>query len=132
MQRTELSIPESLRSVLQWATDRLRALYGARLQHLILYGSHARGDARPDSDVDLLVVLDGPVEPLTEARRTSRVALRAAAYRDTALSVVHLSAADFEDERRPLVRSARKEGIDLLETPLAASKASSEESIRSS
>jgi predicted nucleotidyltransferase len=25
---------------------------------VILFGSHARGDARPDSDVDLLVVLD--------------------------------------------------------------------------
>lgn len=25
---------------------------------IVLFGSHARGDARPDSDVDLLVVLD--------------------------------------------------------------------------
>ena len=25
---------------------------------IILFGSHARGDARPDSDIDLLVVLD--------------------------------------------------------------------------
>ena len=26
---------------------------------IVLFGSHARGDARPDSDVDLLVVLPG-------------------------------------------------------------------------
>ncbi len=29
-------------------------------QRIILFGSHARGDARPDSDVDLLVVTDRP------------------------------------------------------------------------
>lgn len=28
---------------------------------IILYGSRARGDAAPDSDWDLLVLLDGPV-----------------------------------------------------------------------
>ena len=29
---------------------------------VILYGSRARGDAQPDSDWDLLVLLDGPVD----------------------------------------------------------------------
>jgi predicted nucleotidyltransferase len=29
---------------------------------IILYGSRARGDAQPDSDWDILVLLDGPVE----------------------------------------------------------------------
>ncbi len=30
---------------------------------LILFGSHARGDAAPESDWDLLIVLDGVVTP---------------------------------------------------------------------
>jgi predicted nucleotidyltransferase len=30
---------------------------------IILFGSRARGDARPDSDVDLLVVESGPFSP---------------------------------------------------------------------
>ena len=29
---------------------------------ILLYGSRARGDAQPDSDWDLLILLDGPVE----------------------------------------------------------------------
>ena len=37
----------------------MRRLYGPRLQALILYGSWARGDAGPESDIDYLVVLDG-------------------------------------------------------------------------
>ena len=35
-----------------------RLVAGFRPKRLILFGSQARGSARPDSDVDLLVVLD--------------------------------------------------------------------------
>jgi uncharacterized protein len=37
-----------------------RIVSGFRPEKIILFGSHARGDAGPDSDVDLLVVM--PVE----------------------------------------------------------------------
>ena len=42
--------------------SRLLAAFGDRLQGVVLYGSEARGDAGPDSDIDLLVLLTGPVE----------------------------------------------------------------------
>ena len=35
----------------------LRRLYGDRLYGVFLFGSRARGDHRPDSDIDLAVVL---------------------------------------------------------------------------
>jgi hypothetical protein len=127
MQTALSSISSETRETLRWTTQLVRDLYGNRLQHLLLFGSYARGEAHHQSDVDLLVVLDGPVRSYDEAKRTSRIATRAAAYRDTALSFTHLSVEDFADHRRPLVRSVREEGIDLLE--VFSSSASSEEKL---
>jgi len=43
-------------------------------EKIILFGSHARGDARPDSDVDLLVIIDSDEHPSrTAAKITYRV-----------------------------------------------------------
>ena len=42
----------------------LKELYGDhRLAYIRLYGSQARNEATPDSDIDILVVLHGKVEP---------------------------------------------------------------------
>jgi predicted nucleotidyltransferase len=82
---------------------------------LILFGSQARGEATPESDVDVLVVLEGPVTAIEEAKRTSRIATKAAAYRETALSFIHMSEDEFADDRRPLIWSVQEDGIDLLE-----------------
>ena len=38
--------------------DDLRPIYGERLREVVLVGSRARGEGHPESDVDLLVVLD--------------------------------------------------------------------------
>ena len=45
-------------------TRELRQELGDELVSLILYGSHARGDAKPDSDVDLFVTLRHAPEAL--------------------------------------------------------------------
>ena len=44
--------------VLEELKERLSAAYGERLHAVVLFGSEARGDARPDSDIDVLVVLE--------------------------------------------------------------------------
>ena len=52
-------LAESLAADLDRLVDRLRAHFGPRLVSVVFYGSRARGEARPESDLDLLVVAEG-------------------------------------------------------------------------
>jgi uncharacterized protein len=51
--------------------DRIAAEF--KPQRIILFGSHARGDARPDSDLDLLVEMDSELEFYDRIRAVSAI-----------------------------------------------------------
>jgi predicted nucleotidyltransferase len=64
------------RGVAEAVAAELRMLYGDRLVDVFLYGSQARGDAHPDSDVDLAVILDDMDSAWEELRRMDEVLWR--------------------------------------------------------
>ena len=45
--------------------DNLKPIYGKRLDKVILFGSYARGDHSPSSDVDIMILLDIPPEEIS-------------------------------------------------------------------
>ena len=49
-----------------------RLLSVSEPEKIILFGSSARGDAHPDSDLDLLVILRGVRSPRSESNRLRR------------------------------------------------------------
>jgi predicted nucleotidyltransferase len=58
-----------LSQLLSTLTEELQRQLGSDLWLLLLYGSRARGEAQPDSDVDLFVVLRGASEAAQEKVR---------------------------------------------------------------
>ena len=78
-------------------------------QQIILFGSQARGDAGPDSDLDLLVIKDEVASPRAEAARI----YRALAGLSTPVDVV-VARSDYVRRHRDLigtvVRPALREG----------------------
>ena len=52
-------MPPSLRGPLEAYAIRLRDVFGDRVHDVRLFGSYARGEAHEDSDVDVLVLVDG-------------------------------------------------------------------------
>ena len=102
---------------LRLATDRLVAQF--RPQHVILFGSQARGTADPRSDVDLLVICSVP--PGTGSRRALMVAMdRSLRGVEMATDVIILTPEEFERDRQipgTVARPAWREGRVLYAAP---------------
>ena len=104
---------EQLRTLLAELRSRFEALYGPRLVRLMLFGSQARGDAEPGSDIDVLVVLEGPVRPGEEIARTGEITAGMSLENNVVISCTFVSADRFEREQSPLMINARREGVPV-------------------
>jgi predicted nucleotidyltransferase len=94
-------------------TEAARRLSAAAPQaRVILFGSHARGDAGPGSDLDFLVVeptVDDPAEESVRLRRT----LRGLGLFADILVVSEREAQEWRGVRGSLIHSALSEGRPL-------------------
>jgi predicted nucleotidyltransferase len=102
-----------LQQILQEFRLGLEGIYGSRLAGLVLFGSQARGDAHPDSDIDVMVTLHGPVNPLREASRISRFRGDLCLRHNIVITCVYISADTPESADSPLLQNIRAEGVAL-------------------
>ena len=91
----------------------LEDYYGSRFAGLVLFGSMARGDATPESDIDLLVLLNKPFDYFHELRRIVDLLYPPQLESYHLISAKPAAVDEFEHGSIQLYRNAKREGIYL-------------------
>lgn len=91
---------------------RLKQAYGRRFRRLLLFGSWARSEATPESDIDLLVLLSDYRDYWKELQRIQRIAYEVTFGQDrpVVLSAFPAREEDYERGVTPLLSVIRQEG----------------------
>jgi len=106
-------IPEDITPSFEELKVRLREHDGERLVKLVLFGSRARGDNDPDSDIDVLVVLRMPEEELPPIGATTDLEIELWDKYGFVLNVFEMDEWQFMNRQGPLLRNVRREGATI-------------------
>lgn len=90
----------------------LAAMYGERLDRVVLFGSRARGDAKPDSDYDVAVFLNDYSDRWAEADKIAETTANILLKTGAVIHAMPYRAVQYE-ERSPLMHEIRREGLAL-------------------
>jgi predicted nucleotidyltransferase len=103
----------SLEEITARVKRKFENLFQDDLITLVLFGSQARGEATPESDIDVLVVLRD--KQIRDNKREEVIDFIADLCLEfgVLVSCVYVSKAQFETEKSPLLLNVRREGIVL-------------------
>jgi uncharacterized protein len=110
---TTETVPKTVRLALDELKRALTRIYGTRLKKLYLYGSYARGTATDDSDIDVMIVLEGDVYPAVEISRINQVVSDICLRHDILLSTFPVSETWYAERQSPLFINVRREGVPI-------------------
>lgn len=104
-------VPPQVQPVLAALAEGLGRLYGRRFAGLVLFGSHARGEAAASSDIDVAILLRGTVHEGRELQRVSELVWRLSLEHDQVIAVVPVSLQRYRSNDDVLLWRLRAEGI---------------------
>ena len=92
---------------------KLREIYGKRIEAVVLYGSVARADDTPESDIDIAVIVHGYTKEMHDEMLDFLVDLELEF--DKVISVLLIDYNDYQEWKDviPFYKNVRKEGITL-------------------
>lgn len=100
-----------IKKLLKELKEGLVHIYGARLKGLYLYGSYARGEAQPDSDIDVMIVLNSYESYGMEIDRTGELVSRLSLHYGISISRVIMTDQQWKTSDTPLLRNIRADGV---------------------
>lgn len=90
----------------------LDAMYGDRIERVVLFGSRARGDAHTGSDYDVAVFLRNMPDRELELRQLADLGTELIEQTGEFVHAMPYPAGSY-NERTPLMLTVRSDGIDL-------------------
>jgi predicted nucleotidyltransferase len=104
---------DDLKKILPELKAALERRYGERLVKLILFGSHARGEATEDSDIDVLAVLKDMESSYREIVATGDIVTELGLEYDTLIALIPIEAERFDAETTPFIANVKSEGVPV-------------------
>ena len=99
------------KELLRTLSTEIAVIFGENLFQVLLYGSYARGEARPDSDLDILIVMKDKFDHGTLIHQTSELIARLSLENDVVISCIFMEEQWYLHRNGPLLRNIRREGI---------------------
>lgn len=99
--------------------EEVKKIYGERLKSVILYGSYARDDFRPDSDIDIMILADlADMEIEKYSKQLSWSAYDFNEEHNTDIKPIAKSNTHFKKRMGvyPFYTNVQKEGVELYGT----------------
>lgn len=104
-----------LEEIMQELCNNLLETYQDQLIAVILFGSQARGDATPDSDFDVLIILKDLVQATKEIAKIGFFLSPLCLKYSVVISNLFYSLSRFDKEQTMLIQNIKKEGIYFYE-----------------